>query len=126
VPGCPAGERGGSSGTLPDPAGQGVLRLASDDFGRRGFVIFGTPFATTNGLVITFDLFAYGVHGGLNPQTGGDGIALILVDGAFSPTQPGAPAGALSYSQLAADPGVTGGYLGIGFDEYGGFATEDL
>jgi hypothetical protein len=70
VPSCPAGERGGLSGTLPDPAGQGVLRLTSDDFGRRGFVIFGTPFATANGLVITFDLFAYGVRGGVNPLTG--------------------------------------------------------
>jgi len=81
-----------------------------------------------NKIVVEFDHFAYN-------GTGADGIALTFSDAAVTP-QAGAFGGSLGYAQksnpgsdctvVGGCPGFAGGWLGIGFDEYGNFsnATE--
>jgi uncharacterized repeat protein (TIGR01451 family) len=108
--GCPVG-------TLPDPAGNGVLRLTSINNNQAGFVFFRQPLPAGSGLIITFDIFQYG-------GTGADGISFFLVDGTQpEPTRAGAFGGSLGYAQRDGVPGLRGGYVGIGFDAFGNYAN---
>ncbi|NJO44006.1 MAG: hypothetical protein HC769_36240 [Cyanobacteria bacterium CRU_2_1] len=72
---------------------------------------------SSRGLSITFDFYAYG-------GTGGDGISFFFIDGSKSPIRAGAFGGSLGYAQSISDgiAGLDGGYLGIGFDEFGNFS----
>jgi MSHA biogenesis protein MshQ len=78
-----------------------------------------------NKIVVEFDLYAYN-------GSGADGIALTFSDAAVTP-QAGAFGGSLGYAQKS-NPGsdctvaggcvgFAGGWLGIGFDEFGNFAN---
>jgi len=110
----------GGSGTIPslsglsDAAGSGALRLTPGNLsnvGYAGFVLYNTPLSSTSGVKVTFDFFAYGGNGA-------DGISFFLVDGNANPTTPGAAGDGLGYR------GLVGGYVGIGFDEYGGYSSS--
>lgn len=114
-----------SSGGIPgcnptnpiDTSGNGALRLTSNGASQAGFVINQTPISTTNGLQISFNMYQYN-------GTGADGIAFFLINGADSPTQPGAFGGGLGYSSdNVGDPGLVGGYVGVGFDVFGNFSN---
>jgi len=67
-----------------------------------------------NRIVVEFDLFAYGGNGA-------DGIVLAFSDATVTP-QAGAYGGSLGYAQRSGVNGFTGGWLGVGFDEFGNFA----
>lgn len=75
-------------------------------------VLFTQPVSVAQGLSVSFDLFAYG-------GSGGDGIAFFFVDGAQSPIRAGGFGASLGYAPRFEVPGIQGGYLGIGFDEFG-------
>ena len=114
-----------SSGNIPgcdpsdpiDTSGNGALRLTSNAASQAGFVINQTPISTTNGLQISFNMYQY-------DGTGADGIAFFLINGADSPTQPGAFGGGLGYSSdNVGDAGLVGGYVGVGFDVFGNFSN---
>ncbi|MFM7423684.1 MAG: bluetail domain-containing putative surface protein [Elainella sp.] len=99
---------------------QDILRLTSADFSQSAFVLYTTPVSSANGLSITFDFYSY-------QGDGGDGINFFLVDGSQNPTQPGGFGGSLGYAPIqdgtgATIPGLVGGYLGIGFDEFGTYS----
>jgi len=84
-----------------------------------GFVINQTPISTDKGLQISFDMYQY-------DGSGADGIAFFLIDGSKNPTQPGAFGGSLGYSNNnTGDPGLVGGYVGVGFDVFGNFSSPD-
>lgn len=122
----PAPVPGGLPGsTIPiDPVGDGVLRLTNNTSDQSAFVIYNNTIPVNAGLTITFDFFAYnGTGAGTRP--GGDGISFFLIDGAQSPTLAGAFGGSLGYAQKSLDaiPGIVGGYIGVGLDEYGNFAN---
>lgn len=123
IPACPAGAPGGVSGALPDPDGIGALRLTRNTFGQAGYVIYNLPIPTANGLDITFDYYAY-------RGTGGDGTAFMLIDGAANPISSGGRGGSLGYAPLVEpvvnvnQPGIAGGYLGIGLDDYGNYVNS--
>src|SRR5579871_4415774 len=124
IPACPAGAPGGVNGTLPDRDGQGALRLTTNDYGQRSFVLFDTAVPSGQGFVITFDAYTYdstSLYGG----NGGDGFSFFLIDGGVTPSAPGAPGGALGYAQLGGQPGIAGGYLGVGFDEFGSYSNDN-
>jgi Ca2+-binding RTX toxin-like protein len=108
----------GNPGT-PDANGSGVLHLTSAIPNQTGFVVYNQAVSAAAGLTIKFDYFSYG-------GTGADGLSFFLIDGAASPTAGGAYGGSLGYAQKLAQgiPGITGGYLGIGIDEYGNFSTS--
>ncbi|MGV0026371.1 hypothetical protein [Phormidesmis priestleyi] len=103
--------------TAIDADGQGALRLTSAGQNQSSFVIFNDPLISNQGLSITFDFFSYG-------GTGADGFSFFLIDGNQSPTTAGADGGALGYgSRGSSNPGLLGGYLGVGFDEFGNFSN---
>ncbi|MFQ3231742.1 MAG: MSHA biogenesis protein MshQ, partial [Reinekea sp.] len=72
-----------------------------------------------NKIVVEFDYFAY--NGGAN---GGDGISLAFSDAAITP-QPGGYGGSLGYAPKNSTSGFAGGWMGIGFDEYGNFLNRN-
>ncbi|MBE9032642.1 VCBS repeat-containing protein [filamentous cyanobacterium LEGE 11480] len=121
----PAGGIAGIGASGNDPAGFGALRLTSAAVDQDAFVLYDQAFASDEGLNVTFDLFAYGGNGA-------DGISFFLLDGSTpgANVQPGALGGALGYSSSVSfgtggtpAPGLTGAYLGIGFDEFGNFSN---
>lgn len=137
---------GGVNGKLPDPTGQGALRLTNGDTGtgsngnnQTGAVVSNFTFPTTEGLQVTWTSVTYGGNAyqnnhsttnGYNNKSGADGISFFLSDGGTtaSPVAPtvGALGGSLGYSCSngnATYDGVVGGYLGIGMDEFGNFAS---
>jgi type IV pilus assembly protein PilY1 len=126
----------GSSQT-PDPAGSGALRFSNagsasgSSYGNqeRGAIVSATPTATGQGIQVTFKTVTYGGDSGGNGKDGADGISFFLMDGSVTPTAVGATGGSLGYScsnsngppQGVTYDGLTGGYLGLGIDEFGNF-----
>ncbi len=136
LPSCPSDTKGLLG--APDAANTGVLRLTTastpvplDDKRRQGtFALFNSALNTSNGLNAEFDFFAYdGTGGGNTPPaagTGADGISFFILDASQpSPITAGAVGGSLGYAQQidANLPGIAGGYVGIGFDEFGQFSN---
>ena len=122
-----------SPGSLPtcattsDAPGSGALRLTNTLQNIRSFVFYDYAIPSNQGLVITFDYFAYG-GGGLGPGSGADGTTFFLFDGKTNAPVFGAPGGALGYaqeaSQTANQNGLTNAYVGVGLDEFGNFAND--
>lgn len=116
----PSSPGGLPGGTVNDPNGEGALRLTNNSTDQASFVIYNKPIAATNGLSITFDLFAYG------GSSGADGISFFLFDAAQTNITAGGFGGSLGYAQRNAPSvvtGIEGGYLGIGFDEFGNYSN---
>jgi gliding motility-associated-like protein len=111
---------------ISDPIGEGYLRLTRKIKNQKGFIHNKVGFSSQFGLRIEFEYFTYGGF-----DLGADGITFFLYDAAVSDNdfKIGGFGGSLGYAQYkaAADPaptaGVTGGYLGIGIDEFGNFAN---
>jgi uncharacterized repeat protein (TIGR01451 family) len=120
VPGCRTDTT--NAGTLPDPPRTGVLRLTSSKNDQASFVLFQQQIPANEGLVISFDFFIYN-------GDGADGISFFLIEGTAQPQRAGAFGGSLGYAQKTppavpvAIPGLVGGYVGIGLDEFGNFSN---
>jgi Ca2+-binding RTX toxin-like protein len=98
-----------------------ILRLTGPEPTQSSFLLFSTPVDSTQGLSITFDFYSYG-------GTGGDGLSFIVLDGAVGTvTSAGGFGGSLGYANrtdgTVLTPGIAGGYVGIGFDEFGNYST---
>jgi uncharacterized repeat protein (TIGR01451 family) len=107
-----------SNGT--DPVGNGWLRLTDADpaGNEAGFGYYNSSFSISQGAVIQYD---YATWGG----TGADGYSIYLFN-ATSSFSVGASGGSLGYAQKTVapvNPGMAGGYIGIGIDEYGNFCN---
>jgi uncharacterized repeat protein (TIGR01451 family) len=109
------------NGTI-DPVGSGWLRLTSNSGNQTGFAYNTTSFDLSLGLLIQFDYTTWG-------GTGADGYSVYLFDAGVSTFNIGAFGGSLGYAQklppavTPAVPGISGGYVGIGVDEYGNFSN---
>jgi len=104
----------------PDKSGSGVLRLNGNSKNETGFVLYQHPLKTSQGANIQFDMYQYKSL----KKVGADGIAFFMVDGTVSPAKPGQYGGALGYAgKSATEPGLQGGIVGVGFDEYGNFSV---
>ena len=103
--------------------GNGWLRLTPPLTNQSGSAIYNTAFSSTNGLQVQFQ---YASYGGSNP--GADGFSFYLIDGATVAPTTGGKGPGLGYAEWntvgPVQGGVTNGYVGIGFDEWGNF--EDL
>ena len=107
-----------------DAIGQGWLQLTNNGYFKAGSVIYDTPISSDKGIQISFQ---YATHESLpNATVGADGFSFYLIDGATTNPTSGPPGGALGYSADSIDgrKGVTNGYVGIGFDEFGNFTTS--
>jgi uncharacterized repeat protein (TIGR01451 family) len=122
VPGCASG--GAAIPPGGDPVGSGALRLTPNTNSRAGFVLYNRALPLTAGVQVDFDFFAYRGSSG----NGADGIAFFLADGNVNLTQPGALGGALGYGPTpsAGRPGLAGGYIGLGLDEYGNYSNAQV
>lgn len=98
---------------------EGVLRLTANQNDQRGFVYIDVPFPSTYGLKVEFEYFSYGGTGLFLA----DGISMFLFDGDAPNFSPGGFGGSLGYAQRGGEPGLANAYLGIGFDEFGGFGV---
>jgi hypothetical protein len=110
-----------SASTGVDPVGDGWLRITEPLNDQAGFAFFDSPFDISTGVVIQFD---YATWGG----NGADGYSVFLFDGSYDELTfaPGASGGSLGYDKKTVaplHPGLTGGYIGIGIDEYGNFSN---
>lgn len=109
IPACAGGTQGGLNGAAPDSVGNGMLRLTQAVGNTAAGVVSLSAFPSSAGFTATFSAVAYG-------GSGADGISFMLLDASAGiPASLGAPGGALSYG------GVTGGYVGVGLDEWGNF-----
>ncbi|WP_245579238.1 PKD domain-containing protein [Algoriphagus mannitolivorans] len=98
----------------------GVLRLTSNQNNQRGFIYINVPFPSTYGLKAEFEYFSYGGLG----QFLADGLTVFLFDADTPVFSAGGFGGSLGYAQRNGEPGLSGAYLGIGFDEFGNFGTN--
>ena len=99
--------------------GQETLRLTTAAVSQAGLGYYDTAFDSDSGIVAEFDYYAA-------EGSGADGLSFFLVDGNqvnVDNIEPGAFGSSLGYAQSGATPGVPYAYLGVGFDEYGGFVS---
>lgn len=109
IPACASGSQGGLTGAVPDSAGSGMLRLTQAVTNDQGGIVSLNAFPSSAGFTATFTGVSYG-------GSGADGISLFLLDASKGvPATLGAAGGGLSYA------GISGGYVGIGIDEWGNF-----
>jgi uncharacterized repeat protein (TIGR01451 family) len=113
-----------------DAVGSGWLRLTNNQNNQTGFAYNNTTtFDLSAGLLIQFDYTSWG-------GSGADGTSIFLFDAGASPFNIGAFGGSLGYSRKISSGtlacgsyaeanvnGISGGYVGIGLDEYGNFAA---
>ncbi|MCX5201439.1 hypothetical protein OG897_08230 [Streptomyces sp. NBC_00237] len=114
----------------------GWLKLTPAETDKKGVALLQKAFPSTQGFTVEFDYAAYGGTKFTDGHTGfdhyGDGFSAFLIDGAKD-SGPGATGPGLGYSCAFCKPGdprpapregVTGGYIGVGFDEYGNYAGD--
>jgi hypothetical protein len=112
--------RSNVSGSFLPQIVDGRARLTEAETNQSTAITLNGTFPAENNLVeLEFKLYAYG-------GSGADGIAVVFSD-AEQEAIPGSYGGSLGYAQRNnGDAGFNGGWLGIGFDEFGNFsrATE--
>src|SRR5690606_6024289 len=111
-----------------DPVGAGWLRLTEAKMNQKGYAYVNKSFPSRLGVLVDFEYTMWrDVYDGYN---GADGFTIFLFDANYGPGtfRLGAYGGSLGYANSTnSDPklgGLSGGYLGIGFDAYGNFAAE--
>ncbi|CAL8973791.1 hypothetical protein PROP_01254 [Propionicimonas sp. T2.31MG-18] len=105
-----------SPGPGVDP---GYLQLTDNANNRRGGMVYNQALPGNAGIQVEFQQFQYGTE-----RAGADGITFFLVDGSLNLASTGAYGGSLGYAQRNNEPGVLGGYLGVGLDVFGNYAND--
>lgn len=106
----------------PDPTNDGWLRLTKDNGSQRGYAYIDNSFPSTSGVYIEFEYKTWRTTG-----SSADGICVFLFDADTPTFRIGAFGGSLGYAASTDNGGVAGlagAYLGVGFDEYGNFASS--
>ena len=107
---------------VSDPVNNGWLRLTSDATNQRGFAYINTSFPSSQGIYIEFDYKTW--RSRYDSYNGADGFSVFLFNAATPTFSIGAFGGSLGYAQRNSESGLAGGWLGIGFDEYGNYAIN--
>lgn len=107
-----------------DPVNSGWLRLTPAIGNRKGYAYINKSFPATLGVLMDFE---YKIWRDVEDATysGADGLSIFLFDGSITSNDfaLGGYGGSLGYAKLNSEPGLKGGYVGIGIDEYGNFAN---
>lgn len=110
---------------MTDAAGSGYLRLTNQTANQAGFARSTKKFPSRYGITSTFEYYIW--NSGSPPFTA-DGLSFFLFDAtASSAFNIGGFGGSLGYAQRNSPDvvaGVSKGFLGIGFDVFGNFATQ--
>lgn len=117
-----------TAATGADPNGDGWMRLTDAVPNKKGYMYVMQSFPTTLGFVADFEYITWRNTADVT-YSGADGFSFFLFDGDVSDAnfKLGGYGGSLGYATFSNPVGTTGlsgGYLGIGFDEYGNFATN--
>lgn len=103
---------------------EGVLRLTNNLNDQIGYLYIDIPFPSAYGIKVEFEYFSYGGTG----QSLADGLSVFLFDASTANFSPGGFGGSLGYAQrgtgAAAQAGLSNGYIGVGFDEFGNFGNR--
>ena len=108
-----------------DPNGNGWLRLTSAAANQKGYLYVQQTFPTALGVIADFE---YNTWRSTNDgYFGADGFSVFLFDGSvpeasFKLGGYGGSLGYATYSNPAGTTGLSGGYIGLGLDEYGNYA----
>jgi len=99
-----------------DPINDGWLRLTPAKTSQQGYAYVNSSFPSTMGVIMEFEYKTWGGNGA-------DGFCVFLFDAATSTFKPGGYGGSLGYAPNGSTSGLSGGYLGVGFDEFGNFSN---
>ena len=102
-----------------DTPGTGWLRLNTNTGNQSTAALLDTQIFSVNArLEVTMD---YTFFNG----SGADGITFFLIDGTINTASfaPGAYGGSLGYANRTGEDGMVGGYLGVGFDNFGNYSN---
>ncbi|MBQ0152600.1 MAG: hypothetical protein KBS61_06875 [Chryseobacterium sp.] len=111
-----------------DANGDGWMRLTDAAANKKGYMYVMQSFPTSLGFVTDFEYIVWR-NVADNNYFGADRFSFFLFDGSITDAnfKLGGWGGSLGYatfSNPAGTTGLSGGYLGIGFDEYGNFTTN--
>lgn len=113
---------------IDDPAGAGWLRLTKARKDQKGYAYVNRSFPSTLGVIIDFEYTMW--RDVADTYNGADGFTIFLFDATYGPGSfaLGAYGGSLGYANSTASTpqtaGLTGGYIGIGFDAYGNYVRS--
>lgn len=110
-----------------DANNNGWLRLTPNTTFTNGYAIIDKAFSSTLGVIVDFEYKSWGLGNDSPPGMLADGLTVFLYNGsvAASSFHMGDLGGGLGYAGNASGSvsGITGGYVGIGLDEYGNFSN---
>ena len=116
---------------IANPTGQS-LQLTPYQYWHSGYAIVDIPFSSQFGIRASFEYFSYGPFDRATERAvPADGISFFMFD-ADRPIDIGYLGGSLAYAPYIdldgteLQPGIAGGYVGIGFDERGNFGVGTL
>ncbi|WP_154662236.1 L-type lectin family protein [Vaginella massiliensis] len=111
-----------TAATGVDPIGSGWLRLTNSTGSQRGYMYVQQSFPTSLGIIADFEYVTW--RSSYDGYLGADGFSLFLFDGSITDAnfKLGGYGGSLGYANTGNTTGLSGGYIGVGFDEFGNFA----
>ena len=107
-----------------DPVNDGWLRLTPSSGNQKGYAYVNSPFPSTMGVIMEFEYKTW--RSSSDSYNGADGFCVFLFDAATPTFATGGYGGSLGYApntSAGVTTGLSGGYLGVGFDEYGNFSN---
>jgi VCBS repeat-containing protein len=107
------------SGSPSPTVSSGVLHLTTAGTSESGSAVYNSAIDLRYGMHVQFDYRSYGGGG-----SAGDGFSFYMIDGSVTTPTVGGVGGALGYGYTGSTPGVTKGYMAIGFDTYGNFLNQ--
>lgn len=109
-----------------DPSGNGWLRLTNDKTYQKGYAVIRNSFVSGLGVLIDLEFKTWRINRGAT-NAGADGFSIFMFDATVNPFNIGGFGGSLGYAPYVnggnSYPGLSGGYFGVGIDEYGNFSN---
>ncbi|MFG0590464.1 hypothetical protein ACF8C4_04845 [Myroides odoratimimus] len=116
-----------AGGTNGDSEGEGWIRLNNDGTNQKGFFFVDQSFPSDKGVFVDFEYKTWRTKEfGNSSYTDGDGIGVFLFNGNVIKKDfaLGGYGGSLGYAPMNSTPGLNGGYIGLGIDEFGNYSSN--